>query len=368
MTRLHDVGREGEISVHLADLHVLLRTVIVFLGFLCVFWSFLVGDVISAWLDLLPLQTGPDNENLSVYAPFDWIEIRWSLVLVLAFTSALPLTSLLFRRFSHTGLLPRERSWLSTVLLISTILVPLLIVGIWTLAMPKLIVLAELAGSLEGVGVSYDAASLFSLTLGASWIMIVWSLTVVSIGIARLYGLIEGSETRFRYRLLAISGGILIITLPVEFDGLRLLIAICTALSADALSRTVPVAPLGRRRFDFSDSLDSEGNTLRLALLDCACEGSNPRFPLDFHTSGIASPRCNALCLYESEQDSLFDLVLHSGINRLVVSGCDGTPLPQELQTSIRNRGCAISGLGWLDETNSKDASWRLNSLNDALL
>ena len=368
MARLHVDGGEGEISFHLADLHRLLRTIIVVLGLLCVFWSFLVGDVISAWLDLLPLHTGPNNENLSVYSPFDWIEIRWSLVLVLALTTALPLTSLLFRRFSYSGLLPRERSWLSTVLLISTILVPLLVIVIWTLAMPKFIDLAKLTGSLEGVGVSYDATSLFSLTLGASWIMIVWSLTVVSIGVARLYGLIEGSETRFRYRMLVISGGTLIITLPVEFDGLRLLIAICIAYSADALSRTVPVAPLGRRRLALSKSLDPMGKIPRLALLDCGCEGSCPRFPREFRPSGIATPRCNALCLYASEQDSLFDMVLHSGIDRLVVSGCDGAPLPKELRASLRNRGCGISGLGWFDETNSEDKSWRLNSLNDALL
>ena len=198
--------------------------------------------------------------------------------------------------------------------------------------------------------------------------MIVWSLTVISIGLARLFGLIEGTETRFRYRLLIISGGTLIITLPVEFDGLRLLIAFCIAFSADALSRTLPVATLGRRRFTFSDFLDSEGKNHRIALLDCGCEGSCPRFPLDFNPPGVAVPRCNALCLYEHEQSSLLDLVIHSGTNRLVISGCDGTPLPRELLASLRNRGCEISGLGWLDETHSQNSSWQLNSLNDALL
>ena len=368
MSRLQLGRREGAISDHLEDLHVLLRTVIIALGFLCVFWSFLVGGVISAWLDLLPLQTGPGNENLSVYAPFDWIEIRWSLILALSFITALPLTSLLVRRFSHSGLLPSERSWLSTVLLITTILVPLLIIGIWVLAMPKLIGIAILAGSIEGVGVSYDATSLFSISLGASWIMIMWSMTVISIGLARLFGLIEDSETRFRYRLLIISAGTLIITLPVEFDGLRLLIAICIVFSADALSQTLPIAPLGQRRFAFTDFLDSEGKPLRLALLDCGCEDSCPRFPLDFKPPGIAIPRCNALCLFENEQNSLRDLVIHYGVTRLVISGCDSTPLPSDLLSSLRNRGCEIRGLGWLDEAHSKDASWRLNSLNDALL
>ena len=368
MSQYHITENAPHYSVHLADLHRLFRTSIIALGVLCLFWSFFVTHIMAAWLDLLPLHTGPENENLAIYGPFDWIEVRWSLVLVLAFTSAMPLTSILIQRFSHPGLLPSERSWLSAVLLISTILVPLLIIAVWALVIPKLIGFAKLAGSLDGVAVSYDAASVFSVALGTSWILIVWSLTVISIGLARLYGLIEVSETRLRYRILIISGGTLVITLPVEFDGLRILIAICIASSADALSRTIPVAPLGRRRFDIIDLQDSKGTSIRFALLDCGCEGSSPRFPQNFEPSGVAIPRCDALCLNKPEQDGLLDLALHSGITRLVVSGCDGTPIPRVLRTSLRTRGCDVRGLGWLDETSSGDESWRTNSLNDALL
>ena len=368
MSQFHITENSSQYSVHLADLHRLLRSSIIALGVLCIFWSFFVSYIMTTWLDLLPLHTGPGNENLSIYGPFDWIEARWSLVLVLAFTSAMPLTSILIQRFSHSGLLPSERSWLSAVLLISTILVPLLIIAVWAFALPKLIGFVKLAGSLDGVGVSYDAASVFSLALGASWILIVWSLTAVTIGLARIYGLVEVSETRLRYRILIISGGTLVITLPVEFDGLRILIAICIASSADALSRTIPVAPLGRRRFDIMNTQDSEGTPIRLALLDCGCEGSCPRFPQNFEPPGIAIPKCDALCLNKPEQDGLLDLAFHSGITRLVVSGCDGAPLPRVLRNSLHAHGCEVRGLSWLDETSSVDESWRTNSLNDALL
>ncbi len=368
MSQFHITEHTSQYSVHLADMHRLLRTSIIALGISCLFWSFFVSHIMSAWLDLLPLHTGPENENLSIYGPFDWIEARWSLVLVLAFTSAMPLTSILIQRFSHSGLLPSERSWLFSVLLISSILVPLLIIAVWAFVIPKLIGFVKIASSLDGVGISYDAASVFSLALGASWILIVWSLTVVSIGLARLYGLIEFAETRLRYRILIISGGTLVITLPVEFDGLRLLIAICITSSADAISRTIPVAPLGRRRFDITDMQDTEGTPIRIALLDCGCEDSCPRFPQYFESPGVAIPRCDALCLNKPEQDGILDLALHSGITRLVVSGCDGTPMPLVLRTSLRTRGCEVRGLNWLDENSSRDESWRVNSLNDALL
>ena len=53
--------------------------------------------------------------------------------------------------------------------------------------------------------------------------------------------MIQSGRTRFRNRMLAISSGLIILTLPVEYDGLRIVIAIVTALSAEILSQTAPV-------------------------------------------------------------------------------------------------------------------------------
>ena len=48
-------------------------------------------------------------------------------------------------------------------------------------------------------------------------------------------------KTRFRNRMIAISFGLVILTLPVEYDGLKLVIASLTALSADIVSKTAPI-------------------------------------------------------------------------------------------------------------------------------
>jgi hypothetical protein len=53
--------------------------------------------------------------------------------------------------------------------------------------------------------------------------------------------MVSSGKTRFRNRLLAISSGIIILTLPVEYDGLKLLIAIMMVFLADAISQTAPV-------------------------------------------------------------------------------------------------------------------------------
>ena len=76
--------------------------------------------------------------------------------------------------------------------------------------------------------------------MGLSWIIIVWSLTLVTLSLARIFGLVEMGEARLRMRILAISSGMLILTLPYEFDGLRILTALIVVISADRISSTAP--------------------------------------------------------------------------------------------------------------------------------
>ena len=228
-------------SNHLSEAVRSMKTISIALVLLVIFWSWSVSSVISAWVGILPIQSGPENMNLAVFAPFDWVGTRISAVIMLSTISVLPLASVLFYRFSAPGLLPREERWLSSIMLFTTFVIPFAVIFIWVWALPNLFSLASSSNNFEGVGIRYDVGAIFSVSLGASWVLIIWSLTVVSLSLARMYGLVENSELRFRMRILAIFCGTLILTLPVEYDGLRLTIALFTALSADATSRLIPL-------------------------------------------------------------------------------------------------------------------------------
>ena len=241
MDRKISVLEKSYISSHLGEMHNLLRKSALALFFICIFWSFFVDQIINYWLENLPLELGPSNENLAIYGPFDWIETRWSIILILSFTTLLPLTSIQFYSFSMTGLLPNERSWLSVVLIFLTSVVPMLIISVWLYGIPSMFKIAISFSSIDGVGIRYDAASIFSVASGISWVLIVWSFTAITMGMARVFRLVVDSEIRFRRRILAISGGSLLLTLPTEFDGLRILIAIITVLSADFASKAFPI-------------------------------------------------------------------------------------------------------------------------------
>jgi len=227
--------------VHLEELNAIARKSAFVLLLLCIFWSLTANQVLSIWLEIVPLPTGPNNENLSVYGPFDWIQMRWSVVILLSMVTMLPMLSVSTYNFAKTGLYSRERSWLTAVLLITTTIVPISIVIIWVIGIPTLFEISSTFGTPDGVFVRYDAASIFSIGLGITWVLVVWSVTTIVLSLSRVFGMVSSGKTRFRNRLLAISSGVIILTLPDEYEGLKFIIAIMMAFSADMISQTSPV-------------------------------------------------------------------------------------------------------------------------------
>jgi len=242
-----DSANSGTIAHHLVELNVILRKTALAFCIFCLFWSFSANQIISMWLEAGPLPIGPNNENLSVYGPFDWIQMRWGLVILISMVTLLPVFSIQIYSFAKPGLYPRERNWLTALLFITTSLVPLIIVAIWAIGLPALFEFSSSYGTPEGTLTRYDAASVFSIGLGITWVLVVWSVTTIALSLTRIFGMVTSSgKIRFRNRFLAISAGTLVLTLPVEYDGLKLLIAFITCFLADAISRTSPMkfAPL----------------------------------------------------------------------------------------------------------------------------
>ena len=230
-----------DIQEHLRELNIISRKISFALIIMCVFWSFSIDNMITHWLGILPLETGPNNENMSIYGPFEWLQLRWAAVILLALLSLLPLISIQSYSFASPGLYPTERNWLVSVLILTTTIIPIVIFLIWYQGIPMLFELSEASGRPDGVLVRYDAYSIFSIGMAISWVLVVWSMTTISLSLTRIFGMINNGQIRFRKRLLAISTGVIILTLPIEFDGLKIIIGIISAILADFVSDTMPV-------------------------------------------------------------------------------------------------------------------------------
>tara|TARA_B100002051_G_scaffold227118_1_gene223052 strand:+ start:1257 stop:1862 length:606 start_codon:yes stop_codon:yes gene_type:complete len=197
--------------------------------------------MITHWLGALSFDTIPNQENMSIYGPFDWLNLRWTAVILLAFLSLLPLISIQAYLFARPGLYPSERIWLISVLILTTIVIPIVIFLIWYQGLQFLFFLSETSGRPDGVLVRYDASSIFSIGIAISWVLGIWSVTTISLSLTRIFGITNNGELKFRKRLLAISTSVIILTLPIEFDGLRIIIAILSIILADLVSSSIPV-------------------------------------------------------------------------------------------------------------------------------
>jgi len=197
--------RPRPVSDHFSELYGIVRVSTILLFLATIAWSYNSDSLMRLWLDSLPL--GAASMDLSVYSPFDWLEIRWSMAILLSVLTIMPFVSFRFQRFASSGLLPKERSWLALVLGISTVLIPLVIIICWVYLLPLLIEAAQSVDYLEGVGSRYDASALFRLTLGTSWVLVCAMLATVTLSMLRLLGMVEQGGTRLRVRLLLIFGG-----------------------------------------------------------------------------------------------------------------------------------------------------------------
>ena len=226
---------------HLQDLNTIARRISYALIIMCLFWSFSVDHMISHWLGALPSDTIPNQEKMAIYGPFDWLNLRWIAVVLLAFLSLLPLISIQAYLFARPGLYPSERIWLTSVLILTTIIIPIVIFLIWYQGLEFLFFLSETSGRPDGVLVRYDASSIFSIGIAISWVLGIWSVTTISLSLTRIFGITNNGEMRFRKRLLAISTSVIILILPVEFDGLKIIFAILSTILADLVSSSMPV-------------------------------------------------------------------------------------------------------------------------------
>ena len=111
-------------SEHFSELHSIIRASTVLMLVVMLAWSYGTDSLMRLWLDSLPM--GAASMNLSLYSPFDWLEIRWSLAILLSILTVMPYFSVRLQRFARPGLLPRERSWLALILGFSTVMVPML--------------------------------------------------------------------------------------------------------------------------------------------------------------------------------------------------------------------------------------------------
>lgn len=349
---------ESSVPKHFSELHTLFRTTA---------FVFLLSTIISSiWLETVVLDwviSQSSSSEISVYGPYDWVEMRLLSIIILSSLITLPFFSIGFRSFAIQGLLPKERLWLDLYLLLNALLLPIILYWVWFTLIPNYTETSLQLDSISGVNPRYDASEIFSFASGISWVLILTFSSTLFLSISRLFGLVEEGRSRFRNRILAITGGLLILTLPEPFEGLRILIAIVVVAIVEYISRTVPNGPLGLRNPIFPEIVNKDGFRTKVLLMNCSCEGACPSFDKSWINQNISVLDANALCLDDTEQLALRDLISRNSITQLTISGCNGLPLPLDLRNFLSAHNTSLDGLNWLDQLNVDNINWRKTSL-----
>jgi len=246
------------ISHHLQELYSLVKTSIVLIGIFSLLWSIFTPQILTYWIGMFNLDS--EAGNLSIYAPFNWLEIKWSSSIILGILTAVPIFSYMLLRFASPGLYQSEYNWLRFALMANSVLLPLTTIMIWFWAIPEIISLLGSVSELENVRTSYDAAEIINLALGSTWIAILSIVLITSLSMARSISTSEDQYYWTRTRLVLIFSGLIILTIPDTFDGLRIAISILLAYICIKISRLLPVAK--NESNDIQDVTAFKGRTL----------------------------------------------------------------------------------------------------------
>ncbi len=358
--------RNQTVTEHLAEASNRIQRVVFALIIVATIWAFLIEDIFSWWLSNIPLAEGAGT--LTIYSPYSWLDTRWTAVGLLAIWTIMPWLSVEFWWFAKPGLLKHERKWLSSMISSSILFGSLIIIIGWGWGFPKLVGIAQVSSSIDGVGLQYDVVSLFQMALSLSWFVLIMFILSLSLTFARALGLIgDDPLDSFRIRLHFVSIVMLYIVTPPAFQGLFLLAVISLVFISEFIANLYPFSSKSRER-SASTVFDLDGGERRVVLIDCACEGSCARINQKHLSSSVGVMIAQALCLQPLEVEYLSDRVAKENLTDVVISGCDGAPIPGDLKKSLLSLGCDYSGLNRLsNKLNSESASQDIIEFADIL-
>jgi len=343
------------ITEHLAEASTRIQRVVFALIIVAVIWAFLVEDIFAWWLARIPLAEGAGT--LTIYSPYSWLDTRWTAVGLLAIWTILPWLAAELWWFAKPGLLPRERTWLASMVSSGLLLGTIIIIFGWGWGFPKLVEMAQGASMIEGVGSHYDVVSLFQMALSLSWFVLLIFLLSLSLTFARALGLVgDDPLDPFRLRLHFVAIVMLYIVTPPSFQGLFLASVITLVFTSEFIANLSPFARRPRGRSP-TTVFDIEGGDRRVLVVDCACEGSCPRLNQALLSESVGVMLADALCLYPNEVEHLSERVFREKLTDVVITGCDGSPIPGDLKRSLSSADCNISGLNHLSTVLHSDSA-----------
>ena len=305
--------------------------------------AFFSNDIIEQWM----MSLGPFIEGSTVYSPERWLRLRWGIVLLVGMLAVSPYFLYVLNRFSHPGLLPNERLLMLAASVFTVIFLWIVLPLFWLFISPLILIELDTLNSVNGLNNQYDVSIIFESLLAVSWAFLITILGILArIAISVTHHKEHDNRMSLDARTVLFTAFFLYLSLSGPLNGLWLPWIVITIILMELMSAGITNSRIEVKRP--SSILDTDGGIHRITILDCSCEGACPK--LSFSPRGSGLLRTEALCLDNNEADSLLEALHLQQTTRLIITGCDGTPIPSHIQDTMISQGIDVIGLSWLDQ------------------
>lgn len=366
MTRTLRLARDSisPIESHLEELSARSGITLFVLVLSAIFWWWNADAVISWYLDyLVPCEA---ELCMRVFDPGEWITSRWLLILLLSLLMTMPVLSWQIVTFSSPGLLPRERSWMKRLLILVPIFGGLTIVLTLLYGLPALFSWGHELNVSEGLTTRYDASELLRVAFTIAWVEGLLIVAICAVLVGGTSGLItKHTALWWRIRVHGFTLGIMWLILPESLAGVRISLLAFSALCIEL--SMMPFVNVDGFRMSLKSGrgiLDHEGALRRVCFVDCRCAGASLSMSGCTFPSGTAAQTASGLCISGEERDALLEKVRDERFTDLIISGCDGRPLPFQFRDSLDILGINLSGLNLMNVHNFRTQSTHFSTLD----
>ena len=328
------------------------------------FWINYVDDVLTFLVgQLIPCEI----ECANLYDPYAWTKLRWIMAFMIAFIPLIPLSFYQIYRFLEPSLFFREKKYLIRIFILTLTIGVISIISTVGLLLPSIFTIGHDTVLSSGFEPNYDTILLIDFAINIIWLEVLVTGYVSVVILAGGLNLINNQNIgSWRWALFSSFFFLILLTTNLADYGLQWLVLFVVIILLEGLVR--------RHSDKFSTNLkglkpvlDADFKERNLLYVDCRCSGLLPATsPLEI--SPVGEIKVFNLCESSSEREILLDNIAFSNVTDLIISGCNGTPLPAAFRASCSHLSCEVNGLNFLDIHNMRIKDCKSNASQKILL
>jgi len=309
------------------------------------FWINYVDDVLTILVEqLIPCEI----ECANLYDPYAWTKLRWIMAFMISFIPLIPLSFYQIYRFLQPSLFVREKKYLILIFILTLTVGVISIISTVGFLLPSLFTIGHDTVLSSGFEPNYDTILLIDFAINIIWLEVLVTGYVSVVILAGGLNLINNQNIgSWRWVLFSSFFFLILLTTNLADYGIQWLVLFVVIILLEVLVRKHS-DKFSTNLKGLKSVLDADFKERNLLYVDCMCSGLLPTTsPLEI--SPVGEIKMFNLCGLSNEREILLDNVVFSNVTDLIISGCDGTPLPEAFRSSCNHYGCEIDGLNFLD-------------------